>query len=300
MVTVFLRGGLGNQMFQYAAGLALAKRNRTQLVLDTTYLHDRFPRRQFSYRTYDLGVFSFEPRLTLFSKISSEFSVPGFWLGLDLAFIKTRDMFGMCRIVKEKDEHTFDPAVLAVRGSVLLWGRWQSEKYFAGIADEVRAAFRFRNALSGDATRSAEEIARAGEGSVSLHVRRGDYAAFKRVEQLHGKTDLGYYERAEAYLGARVRNPHFFIFSDDISWCRENLRLRFPATFVKQSAAGPHDVFHLELMSRCRHHVITNSTFSWWGAWLNADRRKLIVAPARWYADPAIKSDIIPEGWIKL
>lgn len=290
-------------MFQYACGLAVAKRNGARLVLDTTYLNDRFPRPQFSYRTYDLGIFALndDAHFTALSRASFAAPIPGVWLGLDLVLMQGRAALGSLHIIKEKQEHVFDPAVLAARGNVLLWGRWQTEKYFEDVARDVRAAFRFRASLTGEAAHVAEEIATASTRSVSLHVRRGDYAAFKGVEALHGKTDLGYYDRAAAYVASRVQSPHFFIFSDDISWCRENLKLPFPATFVDSSAAGPHAAFHLELMSRCAHHIITNSTFSWWGAWLDARAGKIVVAPKRWYADPGMwESGMVSSMWTKL
>lgn len=297
MVTVFLRGGLGNQMFQYAAGLNLAKKNGTTLALDTVHLRDRFPRPRFSYRTYDLGVFTVEPQFTALSRLADKLPVPGAWLGLDLLGIAFRQMFGATKVIREKSS-AFDPSVLDARGNVLLYGRWQSEKYFAGVKDDVRAAFRFRRPLQGEAKALAEKI--AGCNSVSLHVRRGDYATFKNVERLMGKTDLGYYGRATKYVAGRTKNPEFFVFSDDIAWCRVNLKLSFKATYVDDASRGPKAAFHLELMSRCKHNIITNSTFSWWGAWLNANPQKIVIAPKNWYTDPAVKSDIILPGWIKI
>ncbi len=298
MVTVFLRGGLGNQMFQYALGLCLAKKNNTGLRLDTVFLCDRFPRREFSYRNYDLGVFALAPRFTLLSRISAAIPIPGLWLALDLAAIKIGNVFGVRRIIKETDGKIFDPAALRASGNMVLWGRWQTEKYFAECAEEVRRAFQFKNALAGEAAQVAEKIEKIN--SVSVHIRRGDYVRFKSTERLYGKADLSYYERAAAYMADRVNNPHFFVFSDDVAWCRENLKLAFPTTFVSEQAAGPHDAFHMELMSLCKHHIVTNSTFSWWGAWLNANPQKIVIAPKRWYGDPAIKTDIVPERWIKI
>jgi hypothetical protein len=131
-------------------------------------------------------------------------------------------------------------------------------------------------------------------------VRRGDFAALKVVERLMGKTDLSYYDRAVHYIGERILKPEFFVFSDDIAWCRENLRLPFPATFAPPESAGPKDAFHLELMSLCKHHIIANSTFSWWGAWLNRNPQKIVIAPRRWYAGAATAGDIVPENWIKM
>ncbi len=297
MITVFLRGGLGNQMFQYALGLNLAKKNKSELLLDTTFLNDRFPRRDFAYRTYALDGFMLKPRFSFLSRTSSALPVPGFWLGLDLALMQLRRTLGICRIVKEKDERHFDPDVLMTRDNAVLWGRWQTEKYFREAAEDVKAAFRFRDGLTGEAARFAEEIRKTN--SVSVHIRRGDYATMKRVEDLHGKTDLNYYSRAITYVSSRVKQLHFFVFSDDVPWCRENLKITSPATFVEESLGGPSGASHLRFMSLCKHNIVANSTFSWWGAWLNENPGKIVVAPERWYAD-GHPAEIVSEGWIKL
>ena len=178
MIIVFLRGGLGNQMFQYALGLNLAKKNNTRLLLDTVFLNDRFPRKEFAYRTFDLDVFQLEPRLTTLSKISTAVPIPGAWLALDFGLMKAKEVFGIQKIVKEKKDHVVDGDVLRATGNLLLWGRWQDEGYFKDIADDVREAFKFRHPLEGE----AEEVARKinSTNSVSIHVRRGDFAAFTR------------------------------------------------------------------------------------------------------------------------
>lgn len=299
MITVFLRGGLGNQMFEYAAGLHLAKKNGVPLLLDTVFLNDRFPRKEFAYRNYDLGIFALESNFTALSGLSSRLPVPGIWLAADIALIKAREVLGVQRILWEKQDHVFDPKFLQAPGDTLLWGRWQNEKYFADIAEAVRAAFQFRSPLQGAAEAIGREI-RSTDSAVSLHVRRGDYAAFKGLQELHGKTNLSYYTEAVRYMAARVPNPHFFVFSDDVAWCRANLHIEGRVTYVPAEAAGPHDGYHLELMSLCKHHIITNSTFSWWGAWLDPRPQKRVVAPAQWYADREQPPDVVPAGWIRL
>ncbi len=305
--TVFLFGGLGNQMFQYALGLHLAKKNNAQLLLDTTFLNDRFPRKEFTYRVFDLDIFTLssdeikenKPHFTALSKLSEKFPVPGLWLGLDIAFMKIREIFFGRKIIKEKNEHHFDPEVLRAQGNFLLWGYWQSEKYFADNADDVRRAFRFKRELAGEAAAVAEKI--RNSNSVSLHVRRGDYVKFESVKKITGGTDLSYYSRAVAYMADHVSAPHFFIFSDDSAWCRENIKIPYSVTYLDDASAGPKAAFHLQLMSLCKHNIIANSTFSWWGAWLNAHPDKIVVAPEQWNTSPkGDQADIIPEGWIRM
>jgi hypothetical protein len=137
--------------------------------------------------------------------------------------------------------------------------------------------------------------------SVALHVRRGDYAVFANVIALMGETNFDYYSRAANYLAERVKDPQFFVFSDGIEWCKENVKLPFPTTYVDDSSRGPKQAFHFELMSLCKHNIIAASTFSWWAAWLNHNPGKIVVAPKRWYADPAHRdADIVPDSWAKI
>ncbi len=313
-ITVFLRGGLGNQMFQYALGLNLAKKNDADLVIDTTFLNDRFPRKEFTYRNFDLDVFTLTPRFTALSKISEKLPIPGVWLGLDLALMMTKNIFGAQKIIKEKKNHIFDPEVFSARGNIVLYGRWQSEKYFADIADEVRNTFRFRQKLSGEAAVLSEQV--KNSNSVSLHVRRGDYVKFENMKKIVGDTDLSYYAGAVSYVAKLVSEPRFFVFSDDIAWCRENLwfdatpsielrtshnkKISHTVTYLDDKTAGPKNAYHLELMSLCKHNIIVNSSFSWWGAWLNKNPEKIVVAPARWYADRENQPEVIPKSWIRL
>jgi hypothetical protein len=297
MITIFIRGGLGNQMFQYALGLNLAKKNKTELAIDATFLHDRFPRPQFTYRTYDLDVFDIHPRFTTLSKISGAVPIPGVWLGLDLGLVSAGNALGIQKLVREKTPLVFDPAVLEAGRRTVLWGFWQSEKYFTDIANEVRAAFRFRRPFEGEAARLAEKIASCN--SVSLHVRRGDYLLPKYRKE-YGDTDTVYYDRALAYVAERSASSTIFVFSDDIAWCRENLKLPFPAVYVDDASRGPKSAFHLELMSLCENNIITNSSFSWWGAWLNRNPKKIVVAPKRWNLASEGQGDAVPASWITL
>jgi hypothetical protein len=304
MIVVFLRGGLGNQMFQYAAARALAKKYGAEVRFDTTFLNDRFPRGKVAFYHFDLDIFGIAPRFTLLSVISQAAPIPGVWLGIDLALMKARDAFGIRKIFKELSSgefasSAFDPAMLTAGGNVLLWGYWQSEKYFEGVKDDIRKEFRFATALTGEAARIAEEIKRTN--SVSLHVRRGDYAAIKSVVKIMGETNLPYYAAAVAHIGERVKDPHFFIVSNDPAWCRENIKIPFATTYLDDASAGPKNAYHLELMSLCKHNIIANSTYSWWAAWLNANPEKIVIAPKKWFNDPSMSSgDIIPAGWVAL
>lgn len=278
-VTVILRGGLGNQMFEYAAGLNLALKSGAKLMLDTTYLNDRFPRPQITHRDYDLDVFALKPEFTALSKISSAVPIPGFWLGLDLISF-------------------FVKKILKVKQNPVLWGFYAGEKYFAENENAIRAAFRFRESLTGEAASVAKKIKE--ENSIAIHVRRGDYT-LPRYEKLYGKTNVSYYEQAIAHMEEKVSNPKFFIFSNDIAWCRENIKPKSPTVYLDDATSGPKGSFHLHLMSLCKHAILANSSFSWWAAWLNVNPEKIVVAPKRWHLDTSTESnDIVPSKWITI
>jgi Glycosyl transferase family 11 len=297
-VTVFLRGGLGNQMFQYAAGLNLAIKNNADIFLDTVFLKDRFPRPHFTYRTFDLAdVFNIEPKLTAFSRAASRLPIPGVWLGADLLAMNIREASGYANIISENEQKNFDPIILKARGNSILYGRWENEKYFIENAESVRSAFHFRHPLEGEALSIAENI-RDGN-SISLHVRRGDYIKIKEVRKLMGDMNESYYKNAIEYIVKKVSKPDFFVFSDDIEWCKKNIPTPFSTTYVSAAAAGPKAAFHLELMSLCKHNIIANSTFSWWGAWLNENPGKIVIAPKEWSAAArASEREVIPTSWI--
>ena len=294
MIKVILRGGLGNQMFQYAAGLAVAKKNNDRLVLDTTYLNDRFPRRQFTYRRYDLDVFTLAPEFTRLSTVSERVPLPGVWLGADLALALAGGIAGV-RFVKERQPYVFDPEVFRAgpRGAVL-WGFWQNPAYFKEIEEDVRRTFVFREPLMEAAAHIAEEI--RNSNSVAIHVRRGDYT-LPKYQGTYGDTNMAYYQSAIATIVERVKDPVFFVFSDDPEWCRANLKIARPVTYLDRSSAGPKAAFHLQLMALCKHNIIANSTFSWWGAWLNRNPGKIVVAPKRWHAN-LTKGGLTLEQWI--
>jgi hypothetical protein len=303
MVTVLLRGGLGNQMFQYALGVTLAQANGTALRLDAVYLQDRLPRRKYIYRNFDLDIFTINdsPCLTILSQAAKRVPVPGFWLGIDFMGRGTRVLVGAEKVIREKS-HAFDPRILEERGDLFLVGYWQSERYFADAEKELRRAFRFKHPLEGEAKEIGRQI--RSSNSISLHIRRGDYVALKNVEQSMGPTNLSYYEKAACYMNEHSRRmgfeiPTFFVFSDNIEWCKPRLKLPFPTVYLDQASAGPKASHHLQLMSLCRNNIIANSTFSWWGAWLNANPKKIVIAPERWFANKA-NEDILPQDWIRM
>ena len=136
--------------------------------------------------------------------------------------------------------------------------------------------------------------------SVSLHVRRADYIQNALTNKIHGTCDQDYYDRAIRYIAERVIDPHFFIFSDEPEWVKENLKIDFPMTVVDCNDAS-RNYEDLRLMSTCKHNIIANSSFSWWGAWLNPNPDKLVITPEQWFNDKKRNTkDLIPEQWVKM
>lgn len=177
-------------------------------------------------------------------------------------------------------------------------GYWQSERYFVDAADIIRAEFKPRLALEPENAATAAAI--DGVTAVSVHVRRGDYVTDKVTNAYHGVCSLDYYRAAIARIAERVASPHLFVFSDDHAWVQENLRSNYPTTYV--TANSPDRGYRdMQLMSRCRHHIIANSSFSWWGAWLNPRPDKVVVAPARWFIDKSNDTrDLLPGEWLRV
>lgn len=295
MIVTRLMGGLGNQMFQYAAGRRLAELHGVELELDLSYLQDRTPRPEFTYRDYALGVFAHQAEIAASGET---------WLYRPIRPTRlTRPVQKLLRNMRgyawiEEVEGQFCEAALTAPPNSYLVGFWQSEQYFAEAADVIRAEFQFREPMDAPNREMAAQIQTVN--AVSLHVRRGDYVQHASAAQTYHPCDLDYYRSAVAAVCERVEEPHFFLFSDEPDWVRANLDLRHPSVTVDFNT-GVRSSQDMRLMSLCRHHIIANSSFSWWGAWLDPRPEKIVVAPRRWFRDPARELDgMIPAGWLRV
>jgi len=295
IVVTRLIGGLGNQMFQYAAGRALALRSGAALKLDLSGFAV-YPKRH-----YELGDF------LICATPASDVDRAAFGLRAAGALAewgrRVRRLLGTdigsegSPIYTERHFH-FDAQVRDLTPPVYLDGYWQSEKYFSDCAELLRQEFTPSMSLDGENAAMAARI--AAVNAVSLHVRRGDYVSELDVSRYHGICPPDYYRSAVDYIAQRVPGIHLFVFSDDQHWVRENLRFDLPTTLV--AANSPDRGFRdMQLMARCRHHIVANSSFSWWGAWLNPARGKIVVAPRRWFdASSNDTRDLIPPDWVRL
>jgi hypothetical protein len=194
-----------------------------------------------------------------------------------------------------EDGFRFDPRVLQAEGNLYLDGYWQSEKYFSSISDVLRKELTLKDEPDAINKELAQVIAESD--SVSLHIRRGDYASDPETNRIHGTCSLEFYRMAANELMKTVTAPHFFVFSDEPEWARENLEIDGLVTFVSHNAVAK-DYEDLRLMSSCKHHIIANSSFSWWGAWLGNYPEKIVFAPKTWFQTELHDvKDLIPKTW---
>lgn len=176
--------------------------------------------------------------------------------------------------------------------SSYLEGYWQSEKYFSDIEDTIRREFKLKDPLKNEAQKFSDEI--KNTNSVSLHIRRGDYVTNDKLKGFLQPLPLAYYNEAIEIVEKKIDKPHFFVFSDDIAWVKDNLKINHQVSYVSGSGIEDHE--ELALMSQCKHNIIANSSFSWWGAWLNDNPGKIVIAPKNWFSD-GDNSELIPNTW---
>lgn len=291
MIISKLIGGLGNQMFQYAAGRSLSLDLQTDFYLDHGFFSEVG---NHTPRVYELHIFQTEAKacspeqLAHFNQRGIS-SIRNVWSKLTGG--------EQWQTVREKS-HAFMPEVPFLKGNNYLIGYWQSEKYFAGNASQIRKDFSFRIEAEGENARLLDKIRK--DEAVSIHIRRGDYVSNPSALAFHGLCGLDYYEAAINSIQREKENLVFYVFSDDIAWARENLRLPGEAHFIDHNK-GSKSWEDMRLMSTCKHNIIANSSFSWWGAWLNAHPGKIVLGPKKWFLDESIPvQDVLPDTWRRL
>lgn len=291
MVTVMLSGGLGNQMFQYAAAKALAKRLEASFVVD---LYALTKNSRMTQRPYGLDIFNIEVE-----KVSS---LKGKYLIKGRPFVqKHRCFFQKFGFLTDTYAILYQPVFETIKGNLTLSGYFQNERYFKDIEAEIRKDFTFRHPLKENNEVLAQQL--KNSQSVSIHIRRGDYVQNTTAKPNFITCGKSYYERAIRHILTKVENPQFYIFSDDFEWVKENLNFENqPVSYIDWNR-GKESYIDLQLMSLCKHNIIANSSFSWWGAWLNLNTEKIVICPDRWFQDEyknTLLDDFYPTGWIKM
>jgi len=292
MIIVRIHGGLGNQMFQYAMGRHLSLRTGAPLWFETG-----------GYNPSPLGRFDLDRFHTVGKTVSAPLAVLLRRIGRLGGAVGTRWVRVVAlaqplhRICVQKTIH-FDPHALELRPPVYLIGYWQCERYFKDIADVIRSDFAVKGEPSAENQRVLDRIAE--EVSVCVHVRRTDYVTNPTTAGMYGVRGVPYYRAASKLIADRVSGLHYFVFSDDIPWARENLTFLERATFVDHnSPADRHE--DMRLMMQCKHFIIANSSFSWWPAWLSTHPEKVVVASQTWFSTTdAGTNDILPPSWLRV
>ena len=295
MIIVNLIGGLGNQMFQYACGGTLGRETGLAVKAAT----DMFNIYSLHNGPELSQVFSTSASVADFRDVQN---MVGRWRAWPkvrrwLAFDTLKLLRGRHFVVEHPHRHNRELQDMAKDG-VYLQGYWQSERYFDKHADALRKEFAFRNTLAGRNAELARQIRQ--NPSVSLHIRRGDYANCPKTRAFHGLCEPDYYFRAIEFMRRHIPQFHLFAFSDDPQWVERRLKPSYPGMVVVDH--NPRNQSHNDmlLMSMCQHHIIANSSFSWWGAWLNPDPNKIVIAPRKWFAKAPDTADLIPKNWVRL
>lgn len=292
MIIVRLKGGMGNQLFQYALGRALSVDWKMPFKIDKSFyktytLHDyvlaNFNLVENIVTTQDLSLAKKFNRGNLFSEL--------------FVWLEERKPITTRYFIREHDL-SFNPNIAMIKNNVYLDGFWQSEKYFENIKQIIQKEFSPRIKLD-KKNNDLKKIIQSKK-SVSIHIRRGNYVTDKETLKKHGVCSKEYYFDAINLLSSKIGNFHIFVFSDDNQWARRNISFGYPTTFIDFNGRAK-DYADLTLMSMCQHNIIANSTFSWWGGWLNTNPNKIVIAPKKWFRDLSMNTnDLLPNGWIKI
>lgn len=292
MIITKLQGGLGNQLFQYAIGRRFAIDGQTELKIDIDFFENQ---KNVTKRDFKLDAFNIQAPFATKSDKINVLGQPFFrpikrrlWkMGLDLF---------RWNYIRESS-FAYHPEILSKKKSVYLDGYWQCPLYFEAIRQQLVNELTLKeNFISVQLSKKITEV--RAVNSVAIHVRRGDYVSNPVIFQQFGLCSVDYYNDAIRYISGQVEEPEFYIFSDDILWCKENFKdLRFNIQYISDFT----DFEDLILISQCKHQIISNSTFGWWGAWLNQNANKIVIAPKVWYIDPTMDTtQLIPTGWKRI
>jgi hypothetical protein len=289
MIVSQLKGGLGNQMFQYAAGKSLALRTRTSLALDLSFLEQN--KFNVTNRQFALGEFNIRAQLGgIELRNGFNFNANKFVLKFRATFPSFFDtsVFNESRLSRRNS--FFD-----LKENTYLSGYWQDSFYFRAIRNELMVDFQLKHE-SESFTRVSAEI--KNSNSIGLHIRRGDYVTLKSASDFHGILPLEYYKNAVHKITQVVPHPNYFVFSDDVEWCEANLDF-LPGFKMVSKYKGLSMQEELMAMSKCKHNIIANSSYSWWASWLNENPNKIVIAPQYWYTKTKTQNvSLLEPNWI--
>lgn len=287
-----MHGGLGNQLFQYATGRALSLRKKTRLMLDITDYSKK------THRKYGLDNFQIKARAYSKKKLSNIYRhYPNFIEKLVLALTgrKVYSDFIDSKVYLEKKLFDYDDMLLHLTNDAYISGYWQNEKYFRNIRKTLLKEITIKNNLINKNLLSILKIIKS-TNSTSIHIRRTDYLENKKY---FITSKRNYYQRAIMYINKKMNDTNFFVFTDDPDWVKNNFINS--KNMILISGKGFTDAQELYLMKNCKNNIITNSSYSWWGAWLNKNPEKIVISPKHWFNSVDFDSDgIILKEWVKI
>ena len=290
MIIVRVTGGLGNQMFQYAMYKSLEKKGKL-VKLDSKSFYET----KKEHNGYELErIFDIKP-----NKPTKEDLEKFDENNISTLFKIKRKLFGDKKFVYDTKEYVFNKDVYKLKNSYLN-GYWQSIKYFEGIENDIKKDFQFKNQLDNKNLEILNEI--ENSNSISIHIRRGDYMSHENYNMYGCIATPTYYKKAIKVIEEKVENPTFFVFSNDMDWVKKNIQINSRVFYIDINS-GNGSYKDMQLMSNCKHNIIANSSFSWWGAWLNENKNKIVIAPKKWINREDVDSDKIElfcEGWTLL
>lgn len=289
MIITDLKGGLGNQMFQYATGLALSSEKNTKHKVDLTHFDNQDT---FANET---------PRPFLLDKLKTRYEIAS---QEDLRLVKypipvLSNVMNILNAFLVGRNYLKYP--LHIGENMYLDGYFQKQEYFEKYSSQIISEFQLKKEYeTKDFLKIAEQISR-DEDSVSVHIRRGDYITNPNANKHHGALNNSYYENACKFLNDRLGKINLYVFSDDIDWVKENMSFLTVYKITYVSSPELIGAQEISLMSKCKHNIIANSSFSWWGAWLNQNEGKMVIAPKNWLRDgDGMNKGIVPDDWIRV
>jgi len=305
MIIVRIQGGLGNQLFQYAVGLAVAHKTNQKLYLDTSGMDkpiDGYVGRSFLLPYFNINAAEADTKiLNVFindNLLHKVFRKPKYHVR-QLVFDEIPQKISQynAKFIVKNNTYIFEPDIFNYgKASVYLDGYWQSFRYFSEIEHLLREHFKVNINLNDEQQEYLEII--QNHMSVALHIRRTDYINTDFGKKHFMPLPLSYYDNALKIIENKCSNLKLFVFSDDIEWCRQHFKSIHPTYFL--SSENPVQDFYL--MQQCKHTITANSSFSWWAAWLNNHKNKIVIAPARWYynVDGDKMTDLLLPQWQKI
>jgi hypothetical protein len=284
-------------MFQYACGKTVATRLGVELKLDISHLVDRSPRKNFTYRDYELGIFDIKDEIASLEEVRR--FIPNLWNSNKFTqqFYRMKRLYLGNSFFKEKTKFVYNKEIDSVSDNTYLYGYFQTEKYFNNLRNDLLKYFNLVNIM--DEPNSSLIAQMKNQNSVSIHVRRGDYtnSPFNLLNLQN------YYLKAIKLIQEKIDSPFFYIFTNDYKWVEENFTSLNINKSIVDINTDNQSFLDMILMSNCKHNICANSSFSWWGAWLNTNPVKVVITPEKWFKNTEyIESthDLIPSNWVQI